>query len=487
MRLDQPFDAQLIEGFVEDFLLADYEDPHPTPQFQRLWWAMFCLPDRNVMIAGPREHTKSTSLNHAWGMAAGLFEICPFQFKVSRTYELACEKLQQAKVTLTDNEKIKHVFGFRRFVKDTENDFIAEFTSGYQMRMYALGMEQKVRGKSWGTNRPNLILGDDMEDDEQVESMSRRDKAMKWFMRVLLPVGGRHTLNRVVGTILHQDSILMRITRLSDWKWRIDSACDETVSAESILWPQMFSQARLLKLKQSFIDAGDLAGFNMEYRNVARDATSGFFRPEDFPPIPEDCDRQRLTYYVGSDFAISTAERRDFTVFVVGGLDAAGFLNIVDVRRGRWDANEIIDEMFSVQQTWEPVEWFIEAGVLNRALGPIIDVRSREVNEGQGIFLNLTPLPSTTDKRTRARSFQARTRARAVRYDRDAVWFPDYQEELLQFDRGTHDDAVDASSILGRGLARMVTPLSVEDEDEEEREEAIREHLSLGRSQVTGY
>jgi hypothetical protein len=69
--------------------------------------------------------------------------------------------------------------------KDTENDFIATFKDGYRLRMYALGMEQKVRGKSWGTSRPHAILFDDMEDDEQVENKERRAKFRSWFFRAV--------------------------------------------------------------------------------------------------------------------------------------------------------------------------------------------------------------------------------------------------------------------------------------------------------------
>src|SRR5262249_2391236 len=161
---------------------------------------------------------KSTLLNHGFGLAAGLFGAHPFQIKVSRTYDLACEKIKQAKDELVGNEKIRSVFGFKRFTMDTEDDFIAEFQDGYKMRMRALGMEQAVRGISWGTMRPNLILGDDMEDDEQVLSKKSREKAMNWFMKVLLPLGSSTCKFRIFGTILHKDSVLSKLLRNQSWQ-----------------------------------------------------------------------------------------------------------------------------------------------------------------------------------------------------------------------------------------------------------------------------
>ena len=481
-------DAPTIKGFVEQFLLDGYEDREPIPNFHVDWWNYFTGPDKNVMIAAPRGHAKSTALNHAYGLAIGLFQNHPFQFKVSRTYDLAVEKLQQAKETLVNNEKIKHIFGFRNLERDTENDFIAVFNDGYRMRMFALGMEQKVRGKSWGTTRPTAILCDDMEDDEQVESVKRRDKSMNWFMRVLMPIGGRHTISRVVGTILHEDAILMRLQKMEDWKCYVYEACDGEITPASVLWPTMFPVERLAKIKRTYVQAGDLPGFNMEFRNKSGDRSSGLFREEDFRPMPESVDRKKLTYYVGMDFAISEDQRRDYTVIVVAGMDTDGMLYVVDVQRGHWeDGNEIIDQMFLIERAYHPAEWFAESGMISKALGAALELRMREGNDGTGLYLNITPMVPLKSKRARAANIRARVRGKGVCFDRDASWFPEFEEELLQFDRATHDDQVDAFAHIGMGLANMTTPLTMEEEDEIELETARRESMSFGRSSVTGY
>lgn len=78
-------------------------------------------------------------------------------------------------------------------------------------------------------------------------------------------------------------------------------------------------------------------------------------------------------------------------------------------------------------------------------------------------------------------------RARAVRFRSDASWYPDFEDELLQFPRGNHDDQVDALAWLGLGLAKMVVPLTEDEEEEEELFTARRENMSFGRSVVTGY
>lgn len=480
-------DAQTIEAFVDNFLIDRYEERRPTPNCHRLWWKMVTSSSQKVAFAAPRGHAKTTAINHAYGLAASLFQIHPFQLKVSRNYDLACERIEQAKTELTENEKLRHIFRLKRFVRERENDFIAEMSDGYKFRMMAIGMEQATRGRSWGTMRPTLIMGDDLEDDEQVMNKDRRDKAMGWIMKTLLPMGGERTEFRIFGTILHNDSCLVRLLNMKSWKTAIFEACDDQVTEKSILWPQKFPRQRLLDIKQEYVDAGNIAGFNMEYRNIARDTTSGYFRPEDLLPMGEGVDQKTLTYYVGMDFAISETQRSDYTVLVVAGLDDAGMLYVVDVTRLRTeDGNKIIDEMFAVERAYQPDEWFLEEGAIRKALGAALELRQREEGEN-GTYLNMRLFTPSKEKTIRAKNIQARIRAKAVRFRTDAGWFAEFADELEQFPRGKHDDQVDALAYIGLGLAQMVTPLTREEEEEEEREFQVREQMTLGRSEVTGY
>ena len=477
--------AAAIEGLVDQFLLERFHEKKPIADAHRQWWRLCCRPEPQIAFAAPRGHGKSVAVNHCFGLAAALFETHPFQLKVSKTYALACEKVEQAKQELLTNDKIKGIFQLADIERDRENDFIAVMASGYRFRMMALGMGQATRGLSWGTMRPTLILGDDMEDDEEVLNNERREKGMRWVMNTLLPMGGDNTVVRIFGTILHQDSILNRLIRM--WHGKIWQACDAEVSDASILWPEKFNRERLLKIRDNYVKAGNLVGFSMEYRNIAIDTSSGFFRKEDFRPLTEDDEKKQFTYYCGVDFAISTRERRDYTVMVVAGLCPEGVLYIVDVVRGRWDGNQIIEEMLALERAYRPQEWYIEAGAIQKALGPAMEIRMREEEEGKGLYMNLCPMTPSVDKERRARSIQARIRARAVKFHRNASWFPDFEQELIQFPRGQHDDQVDALAWIGLGLARMTTPLTLGEEAEFEFEREKRETVTLGRSAVTGY
>ena len=67
-----------------------------------------------------------------------------------------------------------------------------------------------------------------------------------------------------------------------------------------------------------------------------------------FLPIEEKDWETKKTYYAACDLAITEKKRSAYSAIVVGGVDSAGYLHIVDVRRGRWDSLQIADEIFSV-------------------------------------------------------------------------------------------------------------------------------------------
>jgi predicted phage terminase large subunit-like protein len=253
-------------------------------------------------------------------------------------------------------------------------------------------------------------------------------------------------------------------------------ACDEAVSEGSILWRDKFSRERLLDLKAHFVADNDLEGFNREYRNLAIDVSTSYFRPSDFLPMTEADHKARKRYYVGGDLAFSKKERRDYTVLMLCGVDEEGILHYVEERRGRWDGNEVIDELYRLDELARELpggedgvlEFFIESGAIKESLGAALEIRMAE--EG---YLNLCPgLVPTQDKAVRAVPLQARMRARGVRWNQDASWFADHKQELLEFSqegtRGAHDDRVDADAWVAQGLKRMATPPPAEDEDRAE-------------------
>ncbi|MCK4938056.1 MAG: hypothetical protein KAR85_05585 [Methanosarcinales archaeon] len=66
------------------------------------------------------------------------------------------------------------------------------------------------------------------------------------------------------------------------------------------------------------------------------------------------------------------------------------------------------------------------------------------------------------DKVTRARPAAVRMESGLIYFRKDVHWLPDYEDELVAFDKGTHDDQVDVTSYAARCLVETFA----EDESE---------------------
>jgi predicted phage terminase large subunit-like protein len=474
--------AELMEGFVKRFLAEKFDGTVPTPPLHREMWTDCCSDSKYVAWAAPRGHAKSTSITLSFTLAACLFRFRDFVLIVSDTWGQSVEFLRDIKTELNENEALRDAFKIKRFLKDSEDDVIVQCEGGHKFRIVARGSEQKVRGLKWNNKRPNLILGDDLEGDEQVESKLRRDKFFKWFMKALLPCGADNCLFRVVGTVLHFDSALERILKNPTWKSKRYQAHKSFSDFSNILWPEKFSEDRLRDIRQNYINEGESDGYSCEYLNQPVAEGDSFFDPSFYLEMDESDKKRYGTYYVGWDMAVSTNQRADFTVGTVFKIDSEGFKHIVDVRRGRWDALQIVDEMFSVQEAYQPAAHFGEKGPIDSAIAPFLD---REMLTRQK-YLNLVRISRTKDKMTFAKPLQAMMKAKHVKFDKDMGQWPDVEEELRRFPKGAHDDIIDALAIVGQGLIHIA---SVETPEELEEEDYRRSMVELddGRSQITGY
>lgn len=479
--------ADLVEAFAGTFLSPLYDNPVPTPPFHRECWALYCSDAPQAAIIAPRNHAKSTSFTHDYGLAVALFRNQSYIMILGSSEEMAIEHLNDISVELHENDDLRREFGVKDFVTDQKTDLIVECRDGYQFRFVARGAEQKIRGRKWRGQRPGLILGDDIEDDEQVENKDRRQKFYRWLLRAAkqaLRDGGKI---RIHGTILHEDSALAKIAtqwRPNVLRYRAHASFDDF---SNILWPEKFDEARLREIRRGFVEARDAAGYSQEYLNDPLDNSDAYLNRDDFIKMNEDDYESDKVVCAAADFAVSKEDMANRTSFTVGGKDANNILHILDNRAGRWDSIQIINEMFSIQQRWNPDIFWVEAGQIWKALQPMLykEMQTRER------FINIVARASIKDKATRGRSLQRRMRAGGTRWDQKAEWYTDTELELLKFtgySQATLDDKFDSASLLSLGFDD-IAHVEPEDFTPEEELEMRREdpRVTEGRSSVTGY
>ncbi len=502
-------DRHVMKGFVQSLLAKKFDAASPIPDFHLDWWDMCCSKEEFIAIAAPRAHSKSTAISFCFVLAAILFRKHTFGIICSGTSSTSVLFLQDIKNEIQDNVEIQNLFGIKRdnegrvlFAKDTEDDVIIQFEDGYQARLLAKGAEQKLRGIKWGSKRPDLIIGDDLEDDEQVLNKDRREKFRKWFYGALLPCRAMGGKVIIVGTILHLDSLLERLMPSENSKetikedlvtyshkprrtWKSIKYRAHNKDFSKILWKERYDKAWFQAKFEDYSSQGLSDIYAQEFLNEPLDETNAFFKRTDFVNLTKEDKEKKVTYYVAADLAVSEKQRADYTAIVVGGMDESGILQIRNVIRERMDSSQIVNTLLSLQRIYDPHIMAIEEGAISKAIGPFF----REQMIATGTFPNIVGLKPSTDKITRARSIQARCRARAVRFDKDSDWYSTLEEELARFPRDKHDDQVDAMAYLGHIVDKMVTAPTKEEQDEDEYLQEMQDSglLEEGRNETTGY
>jgi predicted phage terminase large subunit-like protein len=189
------------------------------------------------------------------------------------------------------------------------------------------------------------------------------------------------------------------------------------------------------------------------------------------------------------DGAWSTKEKRDWSVLGIGSLDDVGTLYIRNIVRERIDPKEVVDMIVRLQERYKFTTMLIGKGAYEKGIGPFL---KDELNK-RGKFLHVEAIPEVIDKRLRAQSIRGRMRAGGVKFNKKPFWYPDFEQEMLEFDRGTHDDQVDMMSLFGLFLDQLQTEPTIREIKDMQYEEEFGDSFTNaaaimgGRSEETGY
>jgi len=484
-------------------LQKNYDHAVASPECHMEWWEICTSDDPKVAIAAPRRHAKSTAVTLAYVLACVLFRNRSYVLIVSDTITQATQFLGDIKKELMDNDGIHNLFKIKEFIKDTEDDVIVKCEDGHEFRISAKGSEQKMRGLKWNNKRPDLIVCDDMENDEIVMNPDRRTKFKRWFYGALVPSLAVNGVIRIVGTILHEDSLLNNLmpsewdkfTEIEDLKvwsrnkkasWTAYKYDAHTDDFKKILWPERYNEEYFIREQADYFARGLADVYSQEYRNRPIDESVAYFKRADFQAQSAEDKKSRLNYYVAADLAISKDETADYSVFIVAGVDENKLIHVKNVIRERMDGREIVDTIFALHKTYQPELIGIEEMQVSKAIGPFL----REEMQKYGLYPNVFPLKhGGKDKISRARSIQARMRAHGVKFDKAQDWYHAFEDELCKFPRGRNDDQVDSFAYLGMMLDSLIEAPTQEEIDDELYYDEL-EHSGLnnaGRNAVTGY
>lgn len=229
---------------------------------------------RRMAVAAPRGFSKSTLVSFAYAVWSILFEKYYFIVLVSATDALAKDLADFIQLEFTDNQRIIEDFGHLLLGQGAEGDFTANKT-----RVLARGRKQAVRGFRSRQHRPDLIILDDIEKDEEALSPKTVLKTLDGIQRGLVPSlkpGGKLVF---IGTILRKRSVSGTLLLSEDEPWnlwtrKIYKAVEPDGNGNEVsLWEERFPLEFLHEQKRTM----GLSAFNAEYQNMPTDDDTALF------------------------------------------------------------------------------------------------------------------------------------------------------------------------------------------------------------------
>lgn len=168
-----------------------------------------------IVRAWAREHSKSVVA----GLFIPLFEMVNDRLDnmllVSHNYDNACELLMPIMLSLESNQRFIHDFGPQKSWRGWE---VGRFVTASGKSFRALGAGQSPRGSRNEEKRPDYILIDDIDTDEEGRNDERVKKKWNWVEQALFPtlsISGRKRFV-IVGNIIHKNSIIVRAKEKAD-------------------------------------------------------------------------------------------------------------------------------------------------------------------------------------------------------------------------------------------------------------------------------
>lgn len=199
---------------------------YPFNEFHRDCFEFYGLDQvaARVVDCAPRGYAKSAIkalLKPTHDVCYGLEKYIVF---ISATKEQAVQKLKDIRRELLVNEHLFAVFGDNLPSRKVGSEKFEVDTPNGTCLLQAVGAGTEVRGIRHGESRPTKIILDDVEDSEEVLNEDIRNKTENWLHEVVSNLGSNDTSIEIVGTILHRDSLLMRLKKNPAYRTKIYKA-----------------------------------------------------------------------------------------------------------------------------------------------------------------------------------------------------------------------------------------------------------------------
>ena len=455
------------------------------------------LPGVRRAVAAPRGHAKSTNLTFKGTMHSTLYGYKHYPIIISDSSEQAEGFLDNIRVEFEENTAILEDFGPLAGSVWRSNVLVTKTN----IKIEAIGSGKKIRGRKHRNWRPDLIILDDVENDENVRTPEQRKKLKDWFDKAVSKCGDDYTDIVYIGTLLHYDSLLaktlanpayrsikykavIRFSQADDlwqqWETVFTDLSNDDREADAlaffqahktamlegtqVLWEEKLSYYDLMVMR---VSEGE-ASFNSEEQNEPINPDDCLFMEEWFEYYNEAEINFRdpvFDFFGFIDPSLGKTKRSDFSAIVtLAKHRSSGYMYVVDADIERRHPDRIIADVLA-KERWLRASFghgYRKLGAETNQFQWFLKEELAKASAKAGLYLPIEEVQQTSDKVMRIQTLQPDVKNKYIKFNRRHKRL---LEQLTQFPMGAHDDGPDALE-GARSIAKRVKRFRILDRAE---------------------
>lgn len=429
-------------------------------------------------IEAPRGHAKSTTFTFKDSIHAAVYAYKHYEIILSDSSDQAEGFLADIKTEFEENAAIKEDFG------DLQGKVwkaqVILLSNG--VKIEALGAGKKIRGRRHKQWRPDLILCDDLENDENVNTSDQRKKLKNWYYKAVSKAGDTYTDIVYIGTLLHFDALLANVANNPSYKtskyrgvisfathtelWDAWEAIftdltnddrqedakeffaqnrEEMLEGTEVLWEQKLSYYDLMVIR---ISEGE-ASFNSEIQNDPIDPESCTFQEEwidywdDDGKTQPDFSDPRFIFIGSNDPSLGKNKKSDTSsIFALAKDLTTGYIYVVIADIAKRKPDQIIDDAIenSRRLKRDYKRPYYKFGVETVQFQYYFAEIMRQKSAIEGEYLPIEEINSVQNKDARIQSLQPFVKNGYLKFSKKHKTL---LKQMMEYPMGKNDDGPD--------------------------------------------
>ena len=434
------------------------------------------MPGVKRAVAAPRGHAKSTTLTFKGTMHSIVYQYKHYPIIISDSSDQAEGFLENIRVEFEENEAIREDFG-NLVGKVWRSNVLVTSTN---IKIEAIGSGKKIRGRKHRNWRPDLLVLDDIENDENVRTPEQRRKLESWFFKAVSKAGDDYTDIIYIGTLLHYDSLLAKTLNnpgykaikykavisfadeedlWKEWEEIFTDLSNENNEADAlaffernrkrmlkgteVLWEEKLSYYDLMVMK---VTEGE-ASFNSEEQNEPINPEDCTFNSEWFEYYNEaeiDFKSRDYLFFGFVDPSLGKTKKSDFSAIItLAKHRVSGYMYVMDADIERRHPDKIITDILEKERMLrrDYGRGYKKFGAETVQFQWFLKEELAKASARAGLYLPIEEVPQTTDKTMRIQTMQPDVKNHYIKFNKRHKRL---LEQMEHFPMGAHDDGVDA-------------------------------------------